>query len=99
MKYLLIFLVKFYWFIYPEHKRRNCIFSISCSRYVFNVTKEKGLLNGLKALNQRFKTCRPNHQIFYLDSENIVIIKLSDGSILQENEIASNIISNYKKIN
>ena len=50
---------------------------------------------GLKALTTRIKTCRPNHEIIYLDKENTLLIKLSNGTILQQNEISENIVSAY----
>lgn len=60
------------------------------------MTNEKGILFGFKALRHRFKTCRPGHEIIYLDKEDVLLIKLSNGTILQENEIASNIVAIYK---
>jgi len=97
MKYILLYLIKLYWLFIPANKRRTCIYHKSCSRYVYDIANEKGLLLGLKALIYRIKTCRPNHEIIFLDKENTFLIKLSNGTILQENEISENIISTYTK--
>ena len=97
MKYLLLYIIKLYWLFMPANKKSTCIYHKSCSRYVYNITSEKGLFLGLKALRNRIKTCRPNHEIIYLDKENILLIKLSNGTILQQNEISENIISTYTK--
>jgi putative component of membrane protein insertase Oxa1/YidC/SpoIIIJ protein YidD len=96
MRHFLLYIIKLYWFFIPADKRRTCIYHKSCSRHVYDITSEKGLFFGLKALTIRIKTCRPNHEIIYLDKENTLLIKLSDGTTLQENEIASNIVSLYK---
>ena len=95
MKHFLLGFIKLYWFFIPADKRRTCIYHKSCSRHVYDITSEKGLFFGLKALRTRIKTCRPNHEIIYLDKENTLLIKLSNGTILQQNEISANIVSAY----
>lgn len=95
MKHFLLWLIKLYWLLISPDKRRTCIFHKSCSKYVYDITNEKGLFHGLKALITRIKTCRPNHEIIYLEKEKILLIKLSDGTILQQNEISESIVSAY----
>lgn len=95
MKHFLLSFIKLYWFFIPLDKRRTCLFHKSCSRHVYDITSEKGLFLGLKALMTRIKTCRPNHEVIYLDKEKTLLIKLSDGTILQQNEISENIVSIY----
>ena len=95
MKHLLLYFIKFYWHFVPANERRTCIYHKSCSRHVYDITNQKGLFVGLKALTTRIKTCRPNHEIIYLDKENTLLIKLSNGTILQQNEISENIVSAY----
>jgi len=85
MKHLLI--IKIYWLIIPASKRKHCIFKESCSRYVFRNTQEQGLIQGLKALNFRYKNCRPGYQLMELDNEVIMISK--NNMAFSENEIAS----------
>lgn len=95
MKHFLLYFIKLYWLFIPADKRRTCIYHKSCSRHVFDITTENGLLFGLKALTTRIKTCRPNHKVIYLDKENTLLIQLSNGTILQQNEISKNIVSAY----
>lgn len=93
MKFPLLFVIRFYWLVIPASKRNICLYHKSCSKHVYDVTNEKGLFVGLRALATRIKTCRPNHEIVYLKKENMVLIKLSNGVTLQQNEISENIIS------
>jgi len=96
MKYLLKALIKLYWLVIPESKRRNCIYRVSCSRQVYKITNEYGFIKGIKELSHRFKTCRPNHEIIKVDKENVLFIKLKDGTFLKEDEIAVSILEQYK---
>ena len=57
MKYLLLLAIRIYWLI-PKSSRRRCIFKCNCSRYVYNITRKKGLVAGIKALSKRFRQCR-----------------------------------------
>lgn len=95
MRGILLCFIKLYWLFIPADKRRNCIYHKSCSRHVYDITKKKGLFSGMKALITRIKTCSPNHEIIYLGKENTLLIKLSNGTILQQNEISENIVSAY----
>ncbi|MES2132676.1 MAG: membrane protein insertion efficiency factor YidD [Bacteroidota bacterium] len=95
MKYPLLFVIRFYWLVIPASKRNICLYHKSCSKHVYDVTNEKGLFVGLKELATRIKTCRPNHEVIYLDQENVLLIKLSNGTTLQQNEISENIVSAY----
>lgn len=95
MRNFLLYFIKLYWFFIPADKRQTCIYHKSCSRHVYDITSEKGLFLGLKALTTRIKTCRPNHEIIYLPKENTLLIKLSNGTVLQQNEISENIVSAY----
>ncbi len=96
MKYSLLFVIRLYWWLIPTGKRRSCIYRKSCSRYVYDVTDDKGLLAGLRALTNRVNTCRPNHEIIYLDKEHTLLIKLANGTILQQDEISESIVSLYE---
>ncbi len=95
MKHFLLILVKLYWFFVSPEKRRHCIYSKSCSKHVYDTANENGLLAGLNAMFVRIKTCRPNHEVVYLEKENIVLLKLSNGTILQQDQISSYIVSPY----
>ena len=89
MKYLLIFIIKLYWRIIPEKRRKKCLFSKSCSNYVYEKTINEGFYEGIKALKYRYKVCRSNYIITELSNEINII--LCDGSILCRDKINSNI--------
>jgi putative component of membrane protein insertase Oxa1/YidC/SpoIIIJ protein YidD len=63
MKYLLMLFIRLYWLAIPEAQRRKCLFKTSCSRYVYTVTRERGLWQGLIAFRYRFLNCRGGFQI------------------------------------
>ncbi len=78
--------VRLYWKLLPAHKRKRCLFKESCSRYVYRITTEKGLLAGLKALWKRIKQCRPGYKIYTLESGE-EFIWLRDGTLVQLKDI------------
>ncbi|MEC7784800.1 membrane protein insertion efficiency factor YidD [Leeuwenhoekiella palythoae] len=77
MRVFLILLIKFYWVLIPKAKRRRCLFKKSCSHYVFDITKDEGFFEGLKALNFRYKNCRPG---YYILKEEQLLISASGKS-------------------
>lgn len=87
-----------YWILVAESNRRNCLHSISCSKHVYNVTDKNGLIKGLRALSRRIKTCRPGSEVIWLHEENTVLLKLANGTILNEKEISVDILKNYKAV-
>jgi uncharacterized protein len=86
MKWVLIAIIKLYWIVIPENKKRTCLFKETCSRYVYRHTVEHGFFKGMRALVQRAKKCRKGYQLY--TGENGFEIKLADGSIICENEIS-----------
>ncbi len=91
MKIILLIIIKFYWFLIPESKRRKCLFRKSCSRYVYEETKTKGLLVGLKALIFRFKNCKPNYQLIVVAEKKLLITK--NNQIFKEEEINKTLLN------
>lgn len=73
MKYLLLLTIKIYWLTIPKQKRNKCIFKKSCSNYVFDITKQEGLIKGLKALKNRFENCRPGYSEIDIEDETYII--------------------------
>lgn len=98
MKYLLIIPIKLYWLIVSETKRRSCLHNVSCSKHIYNVTNQTGLIKGIAALVHRIKTCRPGSEVIGLSEENTVLLKLVNGSVLSEKEISIDIVKIYKVI-
>ncbi len=88
MKHLLLFIIQLYWNIFPEAKRKKCIFKKSCSKYVFEITKKYGLIKGLKALLFRYKNCRNGFEIFKNPITNETQMLLITGKIISKNEIS-----------
>lgn len=83
---LLLFFIKMYWFLIPANKRKKCLFKKSCSHYVFDITKEDGITKGLKALNFRFKHCRPDYYI--INGVDGKILISAHNEVFDANEIA-----------
>lgn len=92
MKYLLLLIIKSYWFIIPASKRRKCIFRKSCSKHVYEETIGKGIISGLKALKYRFENCRSGAQIFENPITGKLQIILLNNQILDEKEISERFI-------
>jgi len=92
MKLILLFIIRIYWKFIPENKRRKCIFRQTCSNYVYEETKNKGLISGIKALIFRFKNCRPNYDIYVDYRTGKKLMRLKTGIIIDENQIAKNLI-------
>lgn len=84
MRFLLIGAIRIYWLIWPEKKRRTCVYKESCSRYVHRLTKSFGLLAGLKALWLRYRSCRPGYEFCMVDGS--MRIRLVDGSVITMSE-------------
>ncbi len=76
MKWLLLFIIRIYWLI-PAGKRRCCLFTESCSLYVYRNTKLHGYKYGIDSLKQRRKQCRPG--FFVLCNGKV---RLADGSVV-----------------
>jgi len=80
MKRLLLFLIQIYWII-PKKWRRRCIFKNTCSKFVYQTTKEQGFLKGIKALKRRMKQCTPYYSIYIGDDREEWVI-LQDGELI-----------------
>jgi hypothetical protein len=96
MKYILILLIRIYWFLIPAHTRKACLFRESCSKYVYRITNEKGFFAGLEAIRERFKICRAGYSLTSVGG--MVILELCNGTQLHEADIASNLILSVKPI-
>lgn len=90
MRFILLFTIKIYWKLIPEYRRRTCLFSESCSNYVFRITKTEGFLEGLNAFKSRYNKCRRGYKICNLEDGGIEL-HLVDGTILKGEEISCTI--------
>lgn len=90
MKYLLLLPIQLYWHLVPSHKRKQCIFRENCSKHVFQITKEKGILKGMTALWFRYKNCRGNYIITHTGEQTLLVT--ATRFVLQEDEIREGLI-------
>jgi uncharacterized protein len=91
MKWAFLTVIIIYWKIIPEKKRRSCLFKETCSHYVYRHTSEYGFFKGITALLLRMKKCRKGYQLY--SGDNGFEMKLTDGSIIKEEEISLNILN------
>jgi len=92
MRYLLLLIIKLYWFLIPPYKRRKCIFKVSCSNYVYCETINNGLFKGLKSLLYRINNCNHEFDIYIDFKSNKKIMKLKYGGIINENNISDRLL-------
>lgn len=93
MKYLILLIIRLYWFLIPQSSRRKCIFKKSCSHYVFETTRKEGFLKGIKAFQFRYKNCRGNLSIFQNPINNKIQMILPSQIIIEKEEIAERLIT------
>ena len=91
MKRFLLILIKVYWLAIPKSSRRRCLFQESCSNYVYRITKNEGLISGLKALKFRIHNCNQHYSIIEIDNERFLITK--SNIVFKEKEISNSILN------
>jgi hypothetical protein len=84
VRWALILAIRIYWAVWPARWRRGCLYRESCSRYVYRALEEAGLVEGLRALRERYRTCRPGYGIICRYGETWLV--LADGSTLSASE-------------
>ena len=89
MKALLILGIELYWRLIPEHRRRSCVFRESCSRQVYRIAKDSGARAGFLALWQRVRRCRG---VRLENSPEGLVLRLRDGSVLNESEASETVL-------
>lgn len=83
--------------VFPEKKRRSCLFKETCSHYVYRHAAEGGFFEGASALRQRIKKCRKGYQL-YSNLQGFEM-ELVDGSVIKEAEIAPRLLEPiYKQL-
>jgi putative component of membrane protein insertase Oxa1/YidC/SpoIIIJ protein YidD len=92
MKHLLLFSIKLYWLLVPKTKRRKCIFRTSCSKKVFEVTKEYGFLSGYRELKFRIENCNSEFDIYTNIETGKLEMILKSGVFVKEKEISTNLL-------
>ena len=105
MKLFFILILKIYQKFYPQNWKRTCIFEESCSHHVLRITRERGFVEGIKSLVNRFRNCRPGYYI--IKEEGKIFLITCKYEIIEEKIISSVIIqkhldeirSPFKKVN
>lgn len=88
MKFLLLNIIRLYWFAVPRSKRRKCIFSKSCSHHVYDETKLNGFKNGVKQLIFRVNNCHSDFDVFTDHITGKKKMLLRTGIIIDESQMA-----------
>ena len=96
MKHALLLLIRSYWRLVPEARRRRCLFRETCSQYVYQQIKTRGVRAGLLALWQRLRACRPGFQL-RVRAFNVEVI-CRDGTIISHAEIGEVIAEAFSRI-
>lgn len=84
---MLLFIIKIYRRYFKRFVRTTCLFNPSCSFYVEDVCRSKGMLSGWKALQNRFCNCRPGYHFISLDGEGFLIT--TKGLAYQRHELST----------
>ena len=95
MKHLLLFVVRAYWLLWPENRKRCCLFRESCSRHVYRVTCHDGLLPGVRALFRRIRLCRGGYSVTVL--ANGFELSLADGTVIPGNEASATVLEPFRR--
>ncbi|WP_306349714.1 membrane protein insertion efficiency factor YidD [Flavobacterium sp. '19STA2R22 D10 B1'] len=88
MKLFLISIIRLYWFLIPENKRNICIFKESCSRHVYRITKQSGLLAGIKSLWFRMQNCNHKFDIYRDFQTQELNMRLKSGVVIKKEEMS-----------
>lgn len=94
MKHLLLIAIHLYWKLIPVKNRRRCIFKKSCSHYVFDIAKEQGFWEGIRAFHFRFQNCRSGFALFKNPITNEIQMILPSKVIVGSEEIADRLLTN-----
>lgn len=93
MGFFLLYSIKLYWLTKSKSRAAKCIFRKSCSHYVYDITKKKGLLKGLQALKYRINNCKYGFEIYNDPESKKYKIILPNKDILEEEEIAERLLT------
>lgn len=98
MKYLIIWAILLYQRVAPTSLRERCIFKKSCSNYVLEGAQEKGVFEAFRRLRERIKRCKPGYTPIdtgIAGHNDLFLLKLSDGTILEEAELSERLRNEF----
>lgn len=97
MRWLLLGMIHLYWWVKPLLKPRTCLFHESCSRHVYRIGREQGLLAGIQSFRLRIAQCRDGFSLSS-DTEGNWYCVLADGSQIPIQEMSTAFIPSFLTI-
>lgn len=91
----LLWVIRSYWNLVPVHRRRECLFRVTCSQFVYKALLENGIREGWEALKTRNRRCRPGYQV--LHSQGKFLVRFADGGEASEEEIAEHVLLPFRQ--
>lgn len=91
MKYLIIWAILLYQRVAPASLRERCIYKHSCSNYVLEGARQKGVLEAFRRLGTRVRRCRPGYAPIdtgVAGHDDLFLLRLRDGSVLEEADLS-----------
>jgi hypothetical protein len=74
--------IRAYWRLVPPHRRRRCLFAVSCSNAVYEAAAI-GTASALRMLWTRFRACRPGYVLLRTRPDSGgKLVRLADGGIV-----------------
>ena len=98
MKWVLIGLIHLYRRLPPFFKRK-CLFKITCSSHVLEMTRASGFWCGLCSLRLRMFQCRPGYVIFFDNEKQHWAVRFANGSVANSEEVADFILAPTLELN
>ena len=92
---MLVLAIRTYWFLWPAHLRRTCLFKETCSRLVCRIAVEEGDLAAMRAFLTRWRRCRPGYDWFVEDG-NVTLV-VADATRVGEQDIADWLVEGIRK--
>lgn len=94
MKWFLLGAISFYQSL-PARLRPQCLFRETCSSYVRRVTRESGVLAGLRALKTRVSQCRPGYVVFFDNEFKCWRVRFANGAVSNSPHVADFVLEPY----
>ena len=87
----MIWAILLYQRVAPISLRERCIFKKSCSNYVLEGAREQGAVEAIRRFRERIKRCKPGYTPIDTGAaghNDLFLLKLSDGSVVEEAELS-----------
>jgi uncharacterized protein len=94
VKVMILGIIRIYWEHLPSSWHRQCLFRVSCSKYIYNITNEFGIIEGIKAFKERWIKCRGGYRIEIRNND--IKIRFANGEVADTDNIADYVLEPYK---